>query len=328
MRNDLIKVPTPGMTKEDWLRFRLNGIGASEIATISGLNKYKSSHQLFYEKVEQNIEEFENVAMFMGKYEEDSISDLWQYFENDMVTMIQNYNAKRIIRRCRRINAYLINPEYPWLFASLDRIINKGNNEKEGVLELKTISGYASDIWIGGIPPQYLIQLQQQLLISDLDYGELCMKKDGRYIEIYSFERNQDIINNIIEVSKRFWDNVLEARKLLAQDLPFEHLEPNPETENIEAYEAFMNEKYLAKAIKAEPTEQILAHALNYLKCNADIKEINKQKDYYAVMIKDHMREAELIDFGSQGKITWKSDKNGKRALRVAMEAITESKAA
>lgn len=335
MRTDLIKVSTLEMAKEDWLRFRLHGIGASEIATIMGLNKYKSSHQLFYEKVEQNIEEFENVSMFMGKYMEDSIAELWQYYENEtgsaedaQLKMIDNFNNKKIVRKCRKINSYLVNPEYPWLFASLDRLINKGDNGKEGALELKTISGYASDIWIGGIPPQYLVQLQQQLLISDLDYGELCILKDGRYIEVFKFERTQEIIDNIIEVSKNFWDNVLQARSLLAQGLPFEHLEPAAETDNVTAYEAFMNEKYLAKAAKAEPTQEVLDHATDYTQCNNEINDIDKKKKYYAMLIKDHMREAELIDFGSQGKITWKVDKNGKRTLRIAIEVKEKAVAA
>ena len=146
MRSDLIKVSTVGMPKSEWLKFRENGIGASEIATIMGLNRYKSAHQLFYEKVEGATEQEDSIAMFMGRYNEDSIAGLWQYWETDQLTMMQNSAEKKVIRRCRKTNAYLINPEFPHLFASLDRVINKNGTDKEQALELKTISAF-SILW-------------------------------------------------------------------------------------------------------------------------------------------------------------------------------------
>ena len=33
---------TKKMTKEEWLKWRSTGIGGSDVATICGLNKYKS----------------------------------------------------------------------------------------------------------------------------------------------------------------------------------------------------------------------------------------------------------------------------------------------
>ena len=306
------------MSKSAWLEFRQNGIGASEIATVMGLNQYKSAHQLFYEKVEGAPEQEDSIAMFMGRYNEDSIADLWQYWESDQITMMQNYNEKKIVRKCRKINAYLINPQHPHLFASLDRVINKNGTDKEQALELKTISAFSADQWISGIPPQYIVQLQQQLLVADLEEGELCILKDGRYMEVYSFSRNEEIINSIIEQSTLFWNNVLEARKLNAQGLPFEHLEP--EIDHIEAYKDFLNEKFTATAQKAEATDEIYITGMQYLQCNEDEKNIKTEKTRLTNIIKAHMGDASMIDFGSAGKITWNENAKGTRTMLVKLK--------
>ncbi len=322
MRSDLIKVSTVGMPKSEWLKFRENGIGASEIATIMGLNRYKSAHQLFYEKVEGATEQEDSIAMFMGRYNEDSIADLWQYWETDQLTMMQNYAEKKVIRKCRKINAYLINPEFPHLFASLDRVINKNGTDKEQALELKTISAFSSDQWISGIPPQYIVQLQQQLLVADLEEGELCILKDGRYMEVYSFRRNEEIINSIIEQSTKFWNNVLEARKLNLQGCPFEHLEP--EIDHIEAYADFLNEKFTATPQKAEPIDEMYIAGMQYLECNEDEKAIKLEKTRLTNIIKAYMGNASLIDFGPDGKITWNENAKGSRTMLIKLKESTQ----
>lgn len=42
---------TKGMTNEEWLEWRNKGIGGSDVATICGLNKYKSALELWMEKL-------------------------------------------------------------------------------------------------------------------------------------------------------------------------------------------------------------------------------------------------------------------------------------
>ena len=308
------------MSKAEWLAFRNNGIGGSDIATIMGLNKYKSAHQLFYEKVEQSTDDFDNINMFMGRYMEDSIAELWSYWGGDVESMMANFTAGTPVRKCRKQNAFIINPDFPHLFASVDRIINKGHNDKEGILEIKTISGFASDMWIAGIPPQYIVQLQQYLLVTGLEYGEMAILKDGRYPDVYLFERNEEIIASILEQSQLFWSNVLKARELLKQGLGFEHLEP--EIDNTEAYAAFLNDKYKATAEKAEPIDAIYEAGMEYMACNDAINAINDDKQICANRIKEHMRTASLIDFGEKGKITWNENAKGSRTFNVKLKQV------
>ncbi len=53
MKSKLIQVSTIDMTDDQWYEFRDSGIGASEGSTVMGLNPYKSSIELFYEKIKQ-----------------------------------------------------------------------------------------------------------------------------------------------------------------------------------------------------------------------------------------------------------------------------------
>src|SRR5690242_5416401 len=127
VKNNLIYTSTDGMSTEEWLTFRKRGIGASEVGYIMGLSPYKSNVELFYEKLAEGISQQQETApTFMGKYMEAVIADLWQYWEEgkDQITMQQNYNAGKKVRTMQRVNAYIQNPKYPHLFASLDRRIN------------------------------------------------------------------------------------------------------------------------------------------------------------------------------------------------------------
>src|SRR5699024_10970679 len=159
MKSHIILTSTKDMSHQDWLGFRKRGLGASETGKVMGLSEYSSSIEVFNEKTAQGLDyQVENIAMFMGKYDEDKVADLWTYWEGTEESLIRNYSLGKRVRKMRRINAYAQNPKYPWLFVSLDRIINKGSspNGEEAALELKTINGWNADKWIAGIPPEYL----------------------------------------------------------------------------------------------------------------------------------------------------------------------------
>jgi predicted phage-related endonuclease len=309
------------MTKKDWLDFRFNGIGGSETGNILGLNDYPngSSHEVFYKKLGEGDYEQENLHMFAGKRHENMIADdYWRYYDPmhpDFQNTMQNFNEKRIIRKCRRVNAYVVNPDYPWLFASIDRLINKGqsaitigNPDKEGILEIKTISSYAAKKWIVGIPRMHVAQLQTYLLVLNLDYGELATLKDGKYFEVIPFQRDEELIKVIIEVTKDFWDRVTSARILKQSGKPYEALEP--EIDNIEAYKEFLSERYKAEPNKLAPNMQIYNLGTEYLNLNDEIKLLEEKQTGIANKIKEHFKESDEMDFGASGKITWKQNKS------------------
>lgn len=322
------------MSNADWLQHRQRGVGASEIGSLMGLSPYSSSTELFYQKVGLiPNDSIENEAMFWGKALEEVVAQKWMYWGGDANSMIDNHESKRVIRRCHRISAYINNPAYPQLFVSLDRkIVGKDNGSRgEGCLEIKTISGFSANQWEGGIPIYHIVQLQCQLLVTDLHYGELAILKDGRYMDVIPFERNEEICKNIITLSTDFWYNrVLPSRELLLKEgaelsndekmTLVQAYEPEPD--GSDAYAQFLSARYLiGKEAKAMDGDiQLLQWAEAYTHAHQVAKDNEEQKQYYANLIKARMKDAAVIDFGSRGKVTWKNTAKGNRTFSVKIK--------
>ena len=68
------KIPTKDMSREDWLKERKKGIGGSDVACVLGLNKYKSAFALYNEKKSEELEDYDNEAMRIGRDLEDYVA--------------------------------------------------------------------------------------------------------------------------------------------------------------------------------------------------------------------------------------------------------------
>lgn len=336
MNSNLIQISTNGMSREDWLGYRKSGIGASEIGVILGLSPYKSSIELFYEKIGQRLADTtENIFQFMGLIHEDTIADLWQYWGGTEESMIENFRTGNIQRRCRRINAYVRNPNFPWLFVSLDRIMNKTESQGEGALEIKTLSGYESEKWESGIPPSHIVQVQTQMLVCEFNHGELCIMKDGRRFDVIPFVAMPDVQETIIRRTKEFWDKVESATVLtnqifdaevkfnftLANQLKSELALLEPEPDGSDAYNDYLKRKFhLVSPGVIQGSEEQFIHAIKYNVAKEQIKSLEDEKRLHQNILLKALGEKDTIDFGDKGKVTWKKDVTGKRTFRNAIK--------
>jgi predicted phage-related endonuclease len=336
MNSNLIRSSTLNMTDDQWYDFRTNGIGASEVAVVMGLSQYKSSIELFYEKIGQRpINKEETAPQFWGTELESCVAEKWQYWDPespDQDTMIKNYRAENIIRKCERVNAYISNPAIPHLFVSLDRRIHKKGDRGEGALEVKTISGFAANQWESGIPPMYVVQLQTQLMVCDFNYGELAILKDGRWMEVLPFEKNENIQESINEMTKRFWDLVTEAKpyvELKRQEEEAGNLdmaefyqskidELAPAPDNSLAYENYLKEKYKSGGgglIKGEMVHYDIAK--QYQSTQEHISKLEEVKTECGNKLKAVMGDFDILDFAVLGKVTWKKNAKDIRVFKV-----------
>lgn len=326
------------MNDDQWYEYRYNGVGASEVAAVMGLNPYKSSIELFYEKIGQKqISRDENGPMFWGTELEKQIAEKWQYWNPDEPTqdeMIKNFRAGKIIRKNERVNRYIANPNMPHLFVSLDRRIHKGTRGEEGVLECKTISGWAADQWEAGIPPMYVVQLQTGLMVTELKFGELAILKDGRWMEVYPFEEHPDIQASIHNLTKGFWELVVAAKPLVllkqeaeaardwdkAEQLQasIDNLAPSPDGSL--AYENYLKEKYRTGGNGTiRGTDEHFEMAIQYKHRNDEIKILEDAKRKCANDLKAVMGNYDVMEFEGRGKVTWKPNVKGTRVFNVAV---------
>lgn len=336
MRKDLILHKIDYGTPE-WYEFRKNGIGGSEVGTVLGINKYDTNVRLFHEKVGtvQPWKE-DTERMFWGRTNEENIARIWQYYDGTKDGYVQNFANDKIVRKCRSVNGYIVNPEYPWLFASVDRLINKegGFNlltgeplENEAILECKNMSYWASQMWEDGIPIFYLAQIHQYMAILDTNYAEIAMLVDGGSLVVEKLERNDQLLDRILSITKNFWyERVVPAKKALQnRDIAFmegniaesekwkaeiDRLEPYPD--DSETYQEFMNQKFLKERETIDGTMELyhLAKQDKFL-----VKAINKLKEKRTGIKNLFIRflsqnGAESVDFGKLGYVNW-SEKKG-----------------
>lgn len=334
----LIYTSTTEMSADDWLAFRKCGIGASEVGALMGLSQYKSNVELFYDKIGQGLGfNVENIAMFMGTELEDFIAKMWQYWNGSEASLIENFRAGNRVRKMERVNAYIQNSAMPWLFVSLDRKINKytddsGKERGNGALEIKTISGYEADKWDSGIPPSYVVQVQTQLLVTEWKYGELAVLRDGRFFEVFPFDKHAGVCREIKKQTKEFWQRVLAARKALTQkfeaqknfntakvrELEAELQRLEPDADNSEGLAKFLKDKFKIAEPESirEGTLEDLDSATKHAQISLQIKNLNKDKQLYENRLKTRMREFERLDFGAAGSVLWKNDVNGTRRFQ------------
>lgn len=305
-----------GWSKDEWLAFRMRGLGASEIGTMMGVNNFEEPAILWAKKlgiIPSGVSD--NIAMLMGRLLEKPVSEMWEYYDVEAAnweTMAANVEAKKKVRLLYKPEMYVVNPKYPWLFASCDGLFYKGNDIAG--TEIKTISGFAAEKYIGGVPISYVYQIYTYMIVFEVDYWEIALLKDGRNFEVIPFERNENIVNTIIESSKEFWENVIQSREALSNDdrATLDSLEPMPT--DTEVYESYLHERFRSshKSTSKEATPGIIKSVIAYDKWRTKAAEIEAKKLLHSNKIKRFLAESEEL-IGVDGfTVNWREGARGR----------------
>lgn len=322
----------------EWYEFRrTKGIGGSEAGTVMGINKYETWIRTFHEKVGlMEPRKDDNYLMFWGREHEDKIAEIWQYWDDTPEGYIHNKANNKIIRQCRNVNGYIVNPKYPWLFGSLDRIINKKGGfsfitgeplEKPAPLECKALTYWASQVWESGIPEYFNAQIHTYMIIMEVDYAEIAILKDGNKFSVEYRERDPELVEKLLHDTKHFWyERVIPAREAYEQrveadlagdyemaekyDAIIQGLEPP--ADDTEAYKEYMSKKFLHEREKVQGTFALYDAA----KKDEVLKKLRQEIDRNRRLISNQMIEylvknhSDLIDFGKDGTVRWYTKKN------------------
>lgn len=178
---------TKGLSHEEWLGYRMQGIGGSDAAAIVGLNPWSSPTAVFADKLGITPAKESSEAMRIG-------------------TDLEEYVAKRFTeatgKRVRRENNILQSIEHPFMLANVDRMIV---GEKAG-LECKTTSPYNKADWDGGtVPSPYYCQCQHYMGVLGFNKWYLAVLVLGTGFHWYEVERNEDDIAALIKAEEEFW---------------------------------------------------------------------------------------------------------------------------
>lgn len=301
------------LTHEEFLKLR-TGIGGSDAGAILDLSEYVSRYELWGVKTGLYQKRFsdDNNASFFGRYFEKHIAELYTYWDGSFEGMMENYKAGKRVSKIERNIYHYTDRKLPFLQCSPDRIIKEHYKYKgKGVLEVKTILGFVANRYEAGIPPMYYAQMQHNLMVTNLKWGEFVILKDGRNFDVFHIERNDDFIATLKEAELDFWNSIEKTREAVAKGESYSEFEPD--VDGSQAFAEFLKAQYKGQeaTIYAQPDD--MENIAIYDTCNKQIKEIEKKKQLAQNNLMYKMKEATVMVIDDYSKITFRPDVKGNR---------------
>lgn len=178
-------------TREEWLGIRKNYIGGSDAGAVIGMNPYKSAYTLWAEKTGK-----------LPEFEGNLTTEVGAYLEEFVAKMFEEQTGKKV----RRKNKVLVNEEYPWACANVDRLIVG----EKAILEIKTTNSFPIMRQIRGneFPDQYYAQCVHYLAVTGYEKAYLAVLSNCRNFDIFELDRDEDEINALMRAEESFWECV------------------------------------------------------------------------------------------------------------------------
>lgn len=173
------------MTHQEWLDIRSKSIGSSDAGVVVGANPWKTIVDLYFEKVNKSISTEDNLAMKLGR---------------ELEPILRRLFLEETGLKVRIDNKIRVDKEHNFLTANLDGMVQ---GEKVPI-ELKTASK-----WTGEIPDHYFLQIQHQMMVTDVPYiyfAVLVLGYNKRFI-VEKYDRNEDCIDHLRKEEIKFWMN-------------------------------------------------------------------------------------------------------------------------
>ena len=274
MYKNLTKISTKDMPHEEWLEHRRKSIGGSDASAIIGMNIYSSPYTVWADKLGKIPPKEDNEAMRLGR-------DLEEY--------VAKRFTEKTGKKVRRENNILINPDYPFAHANVDRMII---GEDAG-FEAKTTSALNLRKFKNGeYPANYYVQCVHYLAVTGCERWYLGVLILGVGFQDYVIERDEGEINALMKSEEEFWQYVesqvapaTDGSDSTSETLKTIYPESNGEEINLMAYEYDLQQ---------------------YMSLSSLIKDVEKQKEECANKIKAFMGEASKGECGKY-KVAWSS---------------------
>ncbi len=191
---------------EDWLKWRVKGIGSSDACIIYNGNHFgKTPLDLYYEKIgtplvkepknKQESEEHKKQVSAMNR-------------GSNLEPLAREKYEKLVGLQASPICC--IHDQHEWLKASLDGWID----EYQIVLEIKCPNKFDHQSALDGyVPEKYLPQLDHELLVTGgkqvhyVSFGSYIFSNDQKFA-LVKYKRDQQRIDELLRKEINFWNNV------------------------------------------------------------------------------------------------------------------------
>ncbi|WP_374187492.1 YqaJ viral recombinase family protein [Priestia aryabhattai] len=275
----------------DWLEYRKLGVGGSDVGVIVGLNKYKSAFTLFLEKTNQlPTDDEQSEAAYWGNTLEDIVA---QEF------------SKRTGLEVNERHELLQHDTYDFMLANLDREVTCPNRGT-GILECKTSSEYLKDEWSEDkIPDSYYLQVQHYLAVTGYPFAYIAVLIGGNKFVHKEIERDEEVINYLIQLESDFWNNHILKNVPPAID------GSESTSSSIKLFYSESNDG----SVELSSEEVKILQKINETK--KDIQQLELKKSEYENRIKNYLGESEIGEYEGSILVTWKANKRNVRQFKI-----------
>ena len=273
-----ILTSTENMPYEKWLEYRRKGIGGSDASVVCGINKYKSTVELWLEKTGQLPYSEAGEAAYWG---------------TQLEALVRKEFTKRTGITVNIVNQILQHEDFPFMLANLDGVCQHPDHGT-CVFEAKAASAYKAAEWDDRIPDEYMLQIQHYMAVTGYAGAYIAVLIGGNTFRWKFIERDEEIISMLIELEKDFWEHV-------QNNLP-------PPLDGSEASAKFLAERFPDSIPKSKielpkAAENLIAE---YNSACQKLEEIIGQKQKAENLLKEMLGENEVGTSGNS-VITWKS---------------------
>jgi len=198
--NERVLVETEDLSRDEWLDYRQQGLGGSDMPVVVGVSQYKSPFELYLEKRDEvEREDIDNRFMKAGRYLEDPIAE---------------WTAERHNLNIRNRYAIFQHPDRDWHLANIDKEI-LGGDLGRGILEIKNQGTWRESDWFDdgdeAIPIEVLLQVSHYLALPWYHYAYIgCLIGGNKLITRY-LEPDEELIADMAEIGAEFWRKVEEG---------------------------------------------------------------------------------------------------------------------
>jgi|TARA_Y100000310_G_scaffold257668_1_gene265779 putative phage-type endonuclease len=228
------------ISREEWLEWRMKGIGGGDAPAVLGVDPFTSPFSLYCYKLGITEPKEETERMEWGNILEPIVAD--QY-------------AKKTARELKIEPFILQHPEFPFALANLDRVILPIDDRGPGILEIKTTSSYKALNWKSDAPLAPQVQLHHYLAVTGFKWGSIAVLVGGQQLIWIDYDRNDLFIEALLREEAKFWDRI--ERK----DPP----EPDALPATTEALKALYPQES-GETMELPPEAAVWAHALETAK--------------------------------------------------------------
>lgn len=286
------------ISEQLWLTNRMFGISGSVIGTVAGLNKWQTPYSAWCEytgRTEHNTRQ--SSAMEWGHRLEPVVAQAYA----DKMRLAE--------RGCRLIEQGTVRSnEFPFLIASVDRLVIGPDACLDRILEVKTASfnydtqerdedGSAVKAWGKGndydaagnllkkdsqVPTTYLLQVMLYMLVMKCPKADVAVLINTNYFRVFTVDYDPDIARDLILTADDFWcDHVL-------RDVPVEMVESDA--------------KQLTPVAKSaiEATPEIVEHVNALRDIEVQLKALEDAKKSHRDALTSYIGENEQLTFNGK----------------------------